>query len=108
MWATENRAKYKRDHLRHPSDVTDEEWVHIEPLISRAKRSGRKREPAMRELFGAVMYVLSAACKKRRAQAERLALISGSRSSGDQPERERCRKRRPWIDSHSLTFETDS
>jgi len=27
MWTNENRARYKRDHLRHPSDVTDEEWA---------------------------------------------------------------------------------
>jgi hypothetical protein len=24
MWALENRAKYNRDHLRYPSDLTDE------------------------------------------------------------------------------------
>ncbi len=27
MWTNENRGKYKRDHLRYPSDVTDEEWT---------------------------------------------------------------------------------
>jgi hypothetical protein len=26
MWTDENRAKYNRDKLRYPSDVTDEEW----------------------------------------------------------------------------------
>ena len=25
MWTIENRARYKRDHLRYPSDLTDEE-----------------------------------------------------------------------------------
>jgi len=28
MWTSKNRARYKRDHLRYPSDVTDEEWAH--------------------------------------------------------------------------------
>jgi putative transposase len=59
MWTDENRAKYNRDKLRYPSDVTDEEWAHVEPLIPPAKRGGRKREANMREVFNGVMYVLS-------------------------------------------------
>ena len=59
MWTNENRAKYKRDHLRYPSDLTDEEWAHVEPLIPPARRGGRKRETNMREALNAVMYVLS-------------------------------------------------
>ena len=43
MWTNENRAKYKRDHLRYPSDLTDEEWAHVEPFIPPAKRGGGKR-----------------------------------------------------------------
>jgi putative transposase len=43
MWTNENRAKYNRDKLRYPSDLTDAEWEHIEPLIPPAKRGGRKR-----------------------------------------------------------------
>src|ERR1700730_13881841 len=43
MWTTKNRAKYNRDGLRYPSDLTDDEWGHIEPLIPPAKRGGRKR-----------------------------------------------------------------
>jgi type IV secretory pathway VirD2 relaxase len=27
MWTLENRPKYNRDHLRYPSDLTDEEWA---------------------------------------------------------------------------------
>ena len=34
MWTTANRPKYKRDNLRYPSDLTGEEWAHIEALIS--------------------------------------------------------------------------
>jgi hypothetical protein len=36
------RARYDRDELRYPSDVTDAEWALIEPLIPAAKRGGRK------------------------------------------------------------------
>ena len=42
MWSVKNRKRYERSHLRYPSDLTDEEWQHIAPLIPRAKR-GRKR-----------------------------------------------------------------
>ena len=59
MWTDENRVKYNRDKRRYPSDVTDEEWAHVEPLIPPAKRGGRKREANMREVFNGVMYVLS-------------------------------------------------
>ncbi|MFT6583472.1 MAG: hypothetical protein ACJAU6_003926, partial [Alphaproteobacteria bacterium] len=43
MWTSENRGSYDRGKLRYPNDVTDGEWVHIEPLIPPAKRGGRKR-----------------------------------------------------------------
>ena len=33
MWTLENRARYNRDHLRYPSDLTDAEWTVIAPLI---------------------------------------------------------------------------
>ena len=33
MWTTENRARYDRNHLRYPSDVTDAEWALIEPCL---------------------------------------------------------------------------
>ena len=33
MWTNENRARYDRSKLRYPSDVTDDEWAHVEPLF---------------------------------------------------------------------------
>ena len=39
----ENRGRYDRDRLRYPSDLTDEEWKLVEPLIPPAKRGGDKR-----------------------------------------------------------------
>lgn len=48
MWTAENRPRYNRDKLRYPSDLTDEEWAHIEPLIPPAKRGGGKRHVNMR------------------------------------------------------------
>ena len=37
MWTNENRAKYNRDHLRYPSDLTDDEWALVEPFIPPAE-----------------------------------------------------------------------
>ena len=59
MWTSKNRPRYNRDELRYPSDLTDAEWAHIEPLIPPAKRGGGKRRVDMREVVNGVMYVLS-------------------------------------------------
>jgi len=65
MWTSENRPKYNRDKLRYPSDLTDEEWSHVEPLIPPAKRGGRKRSVEPREIVNGLMYVLSTGCQWR-------------------------------------------
>src|ERR1700692_3066877 len=65
MWTLENRPLYNRDKLRYPSDLTDAEWHHIEPLIPPAKRGGGKRRVDMREVVNGVMYVLSTGCQWR-------------------------------------------
>jgi transposase len=65
MWTTENRGRYDRDELRYPSDLTDEEWAQVEPLIPPAKRGGRRREVDVREVLNGIMYVLSTGCQWR-------------------------------------------
>jgi transposase len=65
MWTTENRPRYNRDKLRYPSDLTNEEWGHVEPLIPPAKRGGRRREVDERELLNGLLYVLSTGCQWR-------------------------------------------
>jgi hypothetical protein len=56
MWTHENRPKYNWDHLRYPSDLTDDEWAHVEPLIPPAKPGGGKRRTDMRAVMNGVMY----------------------------------------------------
>ena len=63
MWTDENRGFYERKGLRYPSDLRDEEWALIAPLIPPAKRGGRKRsvdvrEVDVREVMNGVFYVL--------------------------------------------------
>ena len=43
MWTVGTGARYKRNHLRYPSDLTDEEWALVEPLIPPGKPGGGKR-----------------------------------------------------------------
>ena len=63
MWTDENRARYDRSKLRYPSDLTDEEWALIGPLIPPAKRGGNKRTVAERAVVDGVMYILSTGCQ---------------------------------------------
>ena len=63
MWTTENRGRYDRSRLRYPSDLTDEEWALIAPLIAPAKPGGNKRTVNLREVMNGIMYVLSTGCQ---------------------------------------------
>jgi transposase len=65
MWTQDNRGRYDRSQLRYPSDLSDEEWAHVEPLIPAAKRAGNKRHVNVREVVNALMYVLSTGCQWR-------------------------------------------
>src|SRR5919112_5309729 len=63
MWTPENRPKYDRSKLRYPSDLTDEEWAMITPLIPPAKRGGNRRTVDERAVVNGVMYILSTGCQ---------------------------------------------
>jgi transposase len=65
MWSKENRARYDRSRLRYPSDLTDAEWAHVEPLIPPAKRGGNRRHVDVREVVNGLMYILSTGCQWR-------------------------------------------
>src|SRR6516165_9809668 len=65
MWTPQNRKRYDRSRLRYPSDLTDEEWAHVVPVIPPAKPGGNKRTVDVREVMNGVMYVLSTGCQWR-------------------------------------------
>src|ERR1700741_3328730 len=65
MWTNENRARYDRSHLRYPSDLTDDEWKLVGPLIPPGKRGGDKRTVNLREIVNGLMYILSTGCQWR-------------------------------------------
>src|ERR1700691_1918492 len=58
-------ARYDRSYLRYPSDLSDDEWKLVEPLIPPGKRGGDKRTVIMREVVNGLMYVLSTGCQWR-------------------------------------------
>ena len=49
MWTSKNRGRYDRSRLRYPSDLTNEEWAQVGPLIPPAKGGGNKRTVNLRE-----------------------------------------------------------
>jgi len=65
MWTTQNRRRYDRSELRYPSDLTDDEWGRVAPLIPPAKPGGNKRTTDVREVMNGIMYVLSTGCQWR-------------------------------------------
>jgi transposase len=50
MWTSENRSRYERRAFRYPSDLNDEKFALVEPLIRPAKRGGRRRSVDVREV----------------------------------------------------------
>ena len=65
MWTSQNRTRYDRSKLRYPSDLTDDEWGLVEPLIPPGKTGGGKRTVIMREVVNGLMYILSTGCQWR-------------------------------------------
>ena len=49
-------ARIAKKTKRYPSDLTDEEWGQIAPLMPKPGRRGRPREVDFREVINAVRY----------------------------------------------------
>lgn len=49
----------------YPSNLTDDQWARIAPLIPAAKSGGRPRSVNMREVLNAIWYVLRSGCAWR-------------------------------------------
>ena len=63
MWKPEHRIAARRAGQRYDSDVSDEEWALVAPLIPPAKRGGGKRTVNVREVLNAILYVLWTGCQ---------------------------------------------
>ena len=49
----------------YPSDLTDEQWALIEPLLPRDPGGGRPRKTGMRDVLDAISYILRTGCQWR-------------------------------------------
>jgi putative transposase len=54
-----------RQRLAYPTDLTDEEWQILAPLLPPAKSGGRPRKYPMREVLNGIQYVLRSGCAWR-------------------------------------------
>lgn len=65
MWTQQHRETYRRAGGRYPSDLTDDEWELLAPLIPAAKPGGRPRQTDMRAAMNAILYLLRTGCPWR-------------------------------------------
>src|SRR5712692_642280 len=47
----------------YATDLTDEQWAILEPLVPSAKHGGRPREVSMREVINTILYLNRAGCQ---------------------------------------------
>lgn len=64
-WTEITRRQYERHRTRYASDVTDEEWHLILPLLPPARRLGRPRKTDIREVVNALLYIGTTGCQWR-------------------------------------------
>lgn len=55
---------------RYASDLSDEEWAILEPLVPAAKPGGRPRTVEMREVLNGIFYLLKTGCQWRMLPKE--------------------------------------
>jgi transposase len=58
MWTDTTRALHARNGLALPSDLTDAEWLVLEPLLPGASSVGRPRKWTLRRIVEAIFYLL--------------------------------------------------
>ena len=68
MWNTSTRSRMaaiEKKTKRYPSDLTDEEWGALEPLLPQPSGRGRKRTTDLREVVNALRYMVRSGCEWR-------------------------------------------
>jgi putative transposase len=50
---------------RYPSDLTDDQWNELAPLLPGAKPGGRPRTVDLREVMNGILYMLRSGCPWR-------------------------------------------
>jgi len=53
------------DKRNYPSDLTDEQWKLVEPLLAPAKPGGRPQTTDLREVVNGILYLVRTGCSWR-------------------------------------------
>jgi transposase len=61
-WTELTRKLYDRSDSRYSSDVTDEEWGVVVPLLPIPSPLGRPREVDLRNIWDAIQYIAASGC----------------------------------------------
>ncbi len=64
-WDETTREEHDRKSERYETDLTDEEWLLVEPLLPAPAKLGRRRTTDLRETFNAIQYMLATGCQWR-------------------------------------------
>lgn len=57
MWTEITRSRYRQDGLRYSSDMTEAEWLVMEPLLPAIARLGRPRTTDLRSVLNGILYL---------------------------------------------------
>lgn len=57
-WTETTRSNYERGELRYASDLKDDEWELLRPLMPPPKRLGRPRQTCYRAVLEGIFYIL--------------------------------------------------
>ena len=64
-WTEFTRRRHSRTGGKYASDLTDAEWAVIEPLMPVRRPTGRPRRTKLRDVFDALLYVVTTGCQWR-------------------------------------------
>lgn len=64
-WTKVTRRQYPRRTARYASDMTDREWLLMEPFLPMPRRLGRPRITDLREVVNALLYIAMTGCQCR-------------------------------------------
>ncbi|GEO14404.1 hypothetical protein MAE02_21000 [Microvirga aerophila] len=63
MWMKEHRERQKAfERRRYPTNLIDEEWERIHPILPQPAWRGRKPKMNLREILNAIRYLARVSC----------------------------------------------
>ena len=79
MWTKEHRERQRAfERRRYPTDLTDEEWQRIQPILPEPARRGRKPKVNLREILNDIRYLARTGCGWRMSSGHGRRCTGGS------------------------------